>query len=174
MLDRLKKILTFNGVAIFIGIAGGIASILTLFNSDWNFSVSIKWIIFICYIFLVVFVILVKFIYDQNIELEGKSQSNPIFRVVKYEPTQELFLIEKTNLLGFDAMVSLFYLLDDFEIELGKAFVSNIQENFIQLKTIDISKKFEKDNSEILKNIKNNSSNELKNIIIKTYVTRNS
>lgn len=173
MIERITKILSFNGVAIFIGIFGSIASILTLFNSNWDFSISIKWIIFLFYVFLSCTVILLKVIHEQNKEL-NKQQARPIFRIIKYEPTQESFLIEKTNLLGFDALVSLFYLQDDFEIELGKAFVSNIQENFIQLQTIDISKKFETDNSEILKNIKNNASKELKNIIIKTYVTRNS
>lgn len=83
------------------------------------------------------------------------------------------FLIDKTILLGHNALVSIFYYKEEFEVEIGKAFVSNISEKYIQIKILDISQNLSNDIISAIGKIRNNDTKELKNITIKTFVTRN-
>lgn len=171
MKDRFKKVLTFNGLFILIGVLGGIASILTLFNTDYSLRVNIKWLIFIVYLFISSVFILVKIIYDIQKELEQR-ELKPQFRIIKYQQSTEEFLIEKSTLLGHNALVSVFYSQDDFETEIGKAYVSNITDNFIQLKIMNIRDNLSQEIVAVIDKIKNNDAKELKNVTIKSFVTR--
>ena len=135
--------------------------------------IDIKWLIFIVWCFISIIVLLFKLNFDLNRDLKlVEKVSTPKFRVIRYEPSIETFLIDKSSLLGHNALVSIYYLKKEFEIELGRAYVSNIQENFIQLKIEYYSEKFEKNHVEVLKRIQDNDTYELNNIIIKTYVTK--
>jgi hypothetical protein len=58
-------------------------------------------------------------------------------------------------------------------VEIGKAFVSNISEKYVQIKILDISQNLPNDIFSAIGKIRSNDTKELKNITIKTFVTRN-
>ncbi len=172
MIEKIKKVLTFNGIYIAFGIFGSIASILTLLNLNYNFTISVKWLIFLIYIFICIILIFFKVICDLNDEL-NKIDPNPKFTIIKYLQSTDEFLIKKTTLLAHNALVSLYYLKDDFEVEIGKAYVSNVSDNYIQLKIFDTLPNLSKDIVEAIDKIKNNDAKELKSVSIKTFITKN-
>jgi hypothetical protein len=79
--------------------------------------------------------------------------------------------VYKNDFLGHLAMVSIFYLDNSFEVELGKGYVKNIQDKFIQIEIIEISDSFSLNHSDVLEKINSNNVIELQKIIIKSYVT---
>jgi len=171
MKERFKKVLTFNGLFILIGVLGGIASILTLFNTDYDIDLNIKWLIFTVYLFISAVFVLMKIIYDIQKELEQR-ELKPQFRIIKYQQSTDEFLIGKSSLLGHNALVSIFYSQDDFETEIGKAYVSNITDNYIQLKIMTILDDLSQEIVAVIDKIKSNDAKELKNVTIKSFVTR--
>jgi|SRR5690554_685920 len=171
MIDRLKKVFTFNGLFILIGVLGGLASILTLFNSNYDFQVNVKWLLFLIYIFISTTIILLKALYDTHQEAD-KGQYKPHFRIIKYQKSTEEFLIEKTELLEHNALVSVFYSHDDFETEIGKAYVSNVNDRYFQIKIMNISDNLSKEIVAAIDKIKNNDAKEIKNVTIKSFVTK--
>jgi len=167
--EKLKKILTFNGVAIIIGILGSLASILTVFITKWDLQISLKWLIFILFVSLTIILISIKVALDLNSELKIKRITT--FPALRYLTENSTFLVQTNDILGYSAMVSIFYLDDSFEIELGKGYVKNIQEKFIQIQMIQISDEFQKNHGDILIKIKKKDKDNLNKIIIKSYVS---
>ncbi|WP_428740306.1 hypothetical protein [Tenacibaculum sp.] len=172
MFERLRKVFTFNGLFILIGVLGGLASILTLFNSNYDFKINVKWFLFLIYVFITTVIILLKVLYDLQQEFE-KGQFKPHFRIIKYQKSTEEFLIEKSELLEHNALVSIFYSHDDFETEIGKAYVSNVNDRYFQLKIITISDNLSNEIVTAINKIKNNDAKEIKNVTIKSFVTKN-
>lgn len=167
--EKLKNIFSFSGIALIIGIVGGLAGYFTILITEWNSQLSLKWFVFIIYIFFTIVLILIKLIIDLNIELKIKhSNTTTVFR---YVPESETFLVYKNKFLGHSAMVSIFYLDDSFEVELGKGYVKNIQDNFIQVKIIEILNDFSTNHSEVLEKINSNNIIVLQKMIVKSYVT---
>jgi hypothetical protein len=165
----LKKILNFNGVAILIGLLGSLSSILTIFITQWDLQISLKWFIFSIFITLTIFLILTKVILGLNEEIRIKRINT--FSVLRYIKESTIFLIQPSEMLGYLAMVSIFYLDDTFEIELGKGYVKNIQENYIQIQLINIVEEFKINHEDVLQKVENNDNSILKKIIIKSYVS---
>jgi hypothetical protein len=172
MIERLKKVLTFNGLFVLIGVLGGLASILTLFNSTYDFKVNVKWFLFLIYLSISAVLILLKALHDAQQELK-KGEFKPHFRIIKYQKSTEEFLIEKTDLLEHNALVSIFYSHDDFETEIGKAYVSNVNEKYFQLKIMTITENLSNEIASAIDKIKNNDAKEIKNVAIKSFVTKN-
>jgi len=154
---------------LIIGISGGLASFLTILITNWEFQLSLKWLIFTIYVFLTITLFLVKLLVEMNIEL-NKKQSNTS-GVVRYVSESSTLLVSKNDLLGHSAMVSIFYLDDSFEVELGKGYVKNIQENFIQVEILDISENFELNYKSVLGKIDSNDIITLQKLIVKSYIT---
>ncbi len=165
----LKRIFTFNGISITIGIIGSLASILTVFISQWNTTISLKWFVFSIFISCAFILILIKLSINLNNELKRK-RINKIF-VLRYIPESTTFIIDKTEALGYFAMVSIFFLDDDYETEFGKGYVKVIQNEFIQIKILDISDDFKTNYQDKLVSINNNDMNILKKIVVKSYIT---
>jgi hypothetical protein len=166
---KLLKIFSFNGVSLIIGILGSLASILAVFVTQWDSKINLKWFVFALFLALTIIIILLKLIFDLNDEIDTKySQS---VKVVRYLPDNKVFLISKTESLGHLAMVSIFYLDNAYEAELGKGYVKNIQENFIQIKIISITTDFESNYQNILQRIESNDVMILEKIIVKNYIT---
>ncbi len=69
----LKKVLSFNGVAIIIGVLGSLASILTLFINQWNSQINLKWFVFTLFVAVTLMIILIKLVFDYNQELSSIS-----------------------------------------------------------------------------------------------------
>ena len=68
-------------------------------------------------------------------------------------------------------MVSIFYFDDSFEVEFGKGYVKNIQENFIQIQLLEISESFSTNYDSVIIKIDSNDIVILNRLIVKSYVT---
>ena len=167
--EKLKKIISFNGISLLIGILGSLASILTVFITKWDSQISLKWFVFVIFISLTIVLITIKLLFDLVHEL--KKEHPHMIRAVRYIPESKTLLVEKNNLLGHSAMVSIFYLDDNYEVELGKGFVKNIQDEFIQIQVLEISTDFDRNYQQSLINIESNEIGTLQKIIIKSYIT---
>ncbi len=60
--EKLKDILSLNGVSILIGVVGGIWGILSIFI-NWNWQVSIKWLALVLILCMFIVLILSLLIY---------------------------------------------------------------------------------------------------------------
>lgn len=167
--EKLKKIFSFNGIALIIGIVGSLAGYFTILITEWNSQISVKWVVFAIYISFTIILILFKLVIDLNTELKVKLPNTTT--VFRYVPESTTFLVYKNDFLGHLAMVSIFYLDNSFEVELGKGYVKNIQDKFIQIEIIEISDSFSLNHSDVLEKINSNNVIELQKIIIKSYVT---
>ena len=167
--EKLKNLFSFNGISLLIGILGSLASILTMFISKWDSQISLKWIVFVIFISLTVVIILIKLLFDLVCEIK-KEQIN-IVKAVRYIPENKTLLVEKNNILGYYAMVSIFYLDENYEVELGKGFVKNIQEKFSQIQVLEFSQEFIRDYQESLMKIESNEIRTLQKIIVKSYIS---
>ncbi len=167
--EKLKKIFSFNGIALIIGIVGSLAGYFTILITEWNSQISVKWVVFTIYISFTIILILFKLVIDLNTELKVKLPNTTT--VFRYVPESTTFLVYKNDFLGHLAMVSIFYLDNSFEVELGKGYVKNIQDKFIQIEIIEISDSFSLNHSDVLEKINSNNVIELQKIIIKSYVT---
>ncbi|RKS21772.1 hypothetical protein CLV94_2407 [Flavobacterium endophyticum] len=166
--EKIKNIFSFEGISLIIGIVGSLTAYSTILITDWNYSLSLKWLIFTIYISFTIILILIKLIVDLNAELKIKSPNTTM--IFRYVPENQTFLVHKNDFLGHLAMVSIFYIDDSFEIELGKGYVKNIQDNFIQVKLLEISESFTLNHSEILEKINSNNIIALQKIIVKSYI----
>jgi hypothetical protein len=168
--EKLKQILSLNGISILIGIIGGIFGIFSIFI-DWNTVISIKWLAATVILFsflLLISVILIFEIYkNKNVEI---LRSN---KVIKFLEVNSLFLVENNNNLEFSQTVSIYFTINDFQIPLAKGFVENIQENFVQVKIISFDENFIRNHEENYSKIISNNKNVLKLIIIKNYIRYN-
>lgn len=167
--QKINKILSFNGVSLIIGILGSLASILTVFITKWDVIISLKWLVFVLFLTLTLSLLFIKLVYELNEEIKIKRITK--FPVLRYIPDSKIFLTQPNDALGYSAMVSIFYLDDSYEVELGKGYVNNIQDNFIQIKILDLSSEFKTGHEDILSKMANNDLNILKKIIVKSYVT---
>ena len=96
---NLKKILTFNGIAFAIGILGSIASIMTVFVTNWNSLVNVKWLILIFFLTFSIILILVKLVYNFNEQLKKKNLLS--FKVLRYIPQSMTFIININDSLCY-------------------------------------------------------------------------
>jgi hypothetical protein len=169
--EKFKSLLSFTGISLIIGIVGGIFGLITPFIDDWNTLISLKWFLFIAFIFFIFTLALLKVLLDIRNDLKDKKAE--YIRVIRYVPKYETFIISKNDSLGNQAMVSVFYLDENYEVELGKGYVENIQENLIQIKVLKFSKEFVNQYSSAFKQLNHNNIDVLKKIIVKSYIRYN-
>lgn len=166
---KLKKIFSFNGVSLLIGLLGSLASILTVFISKWDSQISLKWFVFTIFISLTVVIVLTKLLFDIASEMT-KEQQNSV-KAVRYISEMKTLLVEKNKILGYNAMVSIFYLDENYEVELGKGFVKNIQEEFSQIQILEFANEFVRNYQKSLVKIESNEIKTLQKIIVKSYIS---
>lgn len=167
--EKLKKIFSFNGVSLLIGILGSLASIMTVFISKWDSQISLKWFVFTVFISLTIVIILTKLLFDFASEMK-KEQQNSV-KAVRYISEMKTLLVEKNKILGYYAMVSIFYLDENYEVELGKGFVKNIQEEFTQIQILEFSDEFIRNYQKSLVKIESNEIRTLQKVIVKSYIS---
>jgi len=112
---------------------------------------------------------LTKLLFDLVSEMK-KEQPNSV-KAVRYISESMTLLVEKNRILGHSAMVSIFYLDENYEVELGKGFVKNIQEEFTQIQILEFSEEFIVNYQKPLKNIESNEIRTLQKIIVKSYIS---
>nr|WP_314897954.1 hypothetical protein [uncultured Flavobacterium sp.] len=167
--EKLKKILSFNGISLIIGFTGSLATFLTVLVTDLSLQISLKWLVFCVYILITVILFLIKLLIEMNTELKIKHPNTS--KVVRYISERSTFLVNKNDFLGHSAMVSIFYFDDLFEVEFGKGYVKNIQENFTQIQLIEITQSFSTNYSSVIEKIDSNDINILNKLIVKCYIT---
>ncbi len=167
--DKLKKIFSFNGISLLIGILGSIASILTIFINKWDSLISLKWLVFVLFLSISIILVLIKLTFDLVEEVKRKSPNSS--KVIRYIPMSKAFLTSKNDTLGYSAMVSIFYIEDSYEIEFGKGFVNNIQEQMTQIQLLEISEDFSINYSSVVQKIEINDAAILNRLIIKSYIS---
>ena len=158
LIDKLKKILTFNGVSLIIGIIGSLASILTIFITQWNLEISIKWLVFVIFCSLSIILFLIKLVIYLIEEIKMKR------------PNTSSILSYKPDILGHSAMVSIFYIDDSYEVNVGTGYVNNIQEKFTQIKILEIEADFLSRYDEVFNKIALNDVTFLQKLLIKNYI----
>jgi len=168
LIDKLKKILTFNGVSLIIGIIGSLASILTIFITQWNLEISIKWLVFVIFLALITILILTKLAIDLNDEIKMKRPNTS--SILSYKSDSQTLLVRNNDFLGHSAMVSIFYLDDSYEVNLGTGYVNNIQEKFTQIKILEFEEDFLSRYPEVLSRITLNDVTFLQKLLIKNYI----
>lgn len=167
--EKLLKIISFNGIVLIIGILGGLSSILTIFITQWNVQISLKWFVFFLFVFLIILLILIKLIYELNREINVKRPN--LASVIRYIPSTRTLLVTKNDFLGYSAMVSIFYYDELYEVEIGKGYVTNITERFIQIRILDISDDFNMYYHPVLERFETNDLRTLQMIVVKSYIT---
>lgn len=169
--QKLSKILTLNGASIIIGIVGGIFGFFSIFVTNWNHPVSLKWFIFLAFLSLTIILILTSLISELLKEVRVK-QSNRA-NAVRFLMADNKILIEKNNFLGQSARVTIFYLDDDYEVVLGTGYVFNIQEKFVTVEIKELDSDFLNRYENVITQMFNNDYRALQKVFVKGYLIYN-
>ncbi len=167
--EKIKQILTFNGMALIVGVLGSLASIMTVFVTKWNTQINLKWLIFTIFLSLAIILFLLKLVYDLLKEIEIKRPNTA--NAIRYITESKTLIVTKNEFLGYSAMVSIFYKDENYEIEFGKGYVESFPDNFVQIKVLEISEDFVNRYGNILEQISNNDMQILQKLIVKSYIT---
>jgi len=167
--EKIKQILTFNGIALIVGVLGSLASIMTVFVTKWNTEINLKWLVFTIFISLAIVLFLIKLVYDLIKETEIKRTNTA--SAIRYISESKTLIVTKNEFLGYSAMVSIFYKDENYEIEFGKGYVESFPDNFVQIKVLDISTDFVTRYENILEQIFNNDMQVLQKMLVKSYIT---
>lgn len=125
------KVFSFNSIAIFIGAAGFLSAIATLFV-DTSSLISMRWFLFIGLIFLTASSVLVKLTLDLAFE---KTQSIRVFeQPIKMHPEQQVLVIRTNPLFNPNCIVGGYILKDEVEVFAFTGYVFHMQEKMIQIK----------------------------------------
>ncbi|WP_177764462.1 hypothetical protein [Flavobacterium sp. I3-2] len=84
-----------------------------------------------------------------------------------------MILVENSNDLEFSQTVSIYYVLNNFQIPLALGFIENIQEKFTQIKLVNFDEDFVRLHKTEYKNLLNNNKESLDSILIKNYYRYN-
>lgn len=128
------KLYSFSAIAIAVGAAGFVSAIVTMFV-DTTQVVSIRYIIFLSWVFLSILVILIKVINDLA-KVEITQPISPREKPIKILSDGQLILIRKNDLFINNTIVGCYCVEDDFESLIYIAVVSHVQDNFLQVKVV--------------------------------------
>ncbi|KAA5924030.1 MULTISPECIES: hypothetical protein [unclassified Pantoea] len=125
------KVFSFTSIAIFIGTAGFLSAIATLFINV-NSLISTKWFLFLCLIFLFLSSVLVKLALDLARE---KNQTLRVYEhPVKMQSDQSILLIRPNPLFTPNCIVGGYLVNDEIEVFAFVGYVFHMQEKMIQIK----------------------------------------
>jgi hypothetical protein len=168
--QKLKEILSLNGISILIGIVGGILSVISIFI-DWNTQLNIKWFAALWIVYSFVLIISIKLSYDIYLTNEIRVAKNN--KVIQFSKTDLLLLVENNGNLEYSQMVSMYYMRNNFQLLLANGYVQNIQDKFVQIKIIEFDENFKSSYRSEFDEIINNENNALDSILIKNYLSYN-
>lgn len=138
-----EQLFSLSAIAIGVGVAGFLSALVTMFINTSE-MISIKWIIFLIWIFSSISVILLKYINDLSKENE---QASPIYyaKPFKIEIDGKILLVKRNNLFINQSVVGCYLIDNEIESLMYIAQVNHIQEKFMQVKIIhDVSTKEQK------------------------------
>ena len=123
MLKLISKVFTEHGIYISLAALGFLASIVTIFVNT-NGTVSIKWIIFLIWIFLSVTLILIKGI----IVSHGATTFADTTKFIKYIENKKVILLRVNWDLPLYSLVSVYLEEDGYEELQAICYVENKQD----------------------------------------------
>lgn len=133
MKDRIiQAIFSLTGVSLAVGAAGFLSAFVTMFVNTSD-QVSVKWILFILWLFLSVVIILLKLLFDLATE---KKIAPPYEIPIRYLPIDQILLIRRNEHFGNQIVVGCYSSVDDVERLLSLGAVHHVQEQFIQIKIL--------------------------------------
>lgn len=125
------KVFSFSSIAIFIGAAGFLSAIATLFINV-NSLISTKWFLFLCLIFLSISSVLIKLTIDLARE---KNQKPRVYEhPVKMQSDQSILLIRPNPLFTPNCIVGGYLVNDEVEVFAFVGYVFHMQEKMTQIK----------------------------------------
>ena len=170
MWEKIRKVLRFNGVFILIGVLGGLSSILTVFVGQFGIDINLKWLIAYIYISIVIYILLFKVVNDLVKEIKNHKK-NLSLSVLSYNTAAETIIGEKADWITLDTFVTVYYKDNEFITEMGYGYVSNINDESIQIKLIRFAENFRANYREELRKLENNDISIINRMMIKTIVT---
>lgn len=133
MKERIHQaIFSLSGISFAVGAAGFLSALVTMFV-DTSEQVSIKWVLFVLWLFLTVVIVLLKILFDLTAE---KKISPPYEKPIRYLPNYQLLLIRRNEHFGNQIVVGCYSNVDDVERLLSLGAVHHVQEQFIQIKLL--------------------------------------
>lgn len=117
-----------------IGATGFLSALVTMFV-DVQSTLSIKWFIFLTWLFITIFILMIKRIReleDQNRQLLPLPFEKPI----KILEDKGIILIRKNKTFANNIVVGCYFTSDDVEKLAFSAHVYHTQDNFVQLKIL--------------------------------------
>lgn len=133
MKDRINQaIFSWTGMSLAVGAAGFLSALVTMFVNTSE-QVSIKWILFLLWLFLTSTIILLKLLFDLSAE---KKVSPPYEIPIRYLPNDQILLIKRNEHFGNQIVVGCYSNVDDVERLLSLGAVHHVQDQFIQIKLL--------------------------------------
>lgn len=133
MKDRINQaIFSLTGISLAVGAAGFLSALVTMFVNTSE-QVSIKWILFLLWLFLTVVIILLKLLFDIAAE---KKIAPPYEIPIRYLRNDQILLIRRNEHFGNQIVVGCYSNVDDVERLLSLGAVHHVQEQFIQIKLL--------------------------------------
>lgn len=123
-----NAIFSFSSVAIIVGVAGFVSSIVTLFI-DIETQISVKWLLGVIVICVSVFFILIKLIYD----VSQKTVPPPAEIPIRYLPDEKIFIIRKNENFVNHIVVGCYEKKDGIDRLAYLGIVHLVQEKIIQV-----------------------------------------
>lgn len=127
-----SRILSFNSIAIFIGVAGFLSAVVTLFI-DVQSQISVQWLLLVILFSLTITSILIKICSDLSKE---KNTARRVFeKPIKAISEQQIFITRLNPLFTQNCIVGGYLLDDEVEALAFVGYISHTQENLVQIKT---------------------------------------
>ena len=136
-----KYIFSFNGVSVLIGVLGLLSSFVTLFI-DTKLLISIKYLLIILVIFLSLFIILLKLIFDLSKKQRPPAFENPI-NCNKISDDEIICLIRQNENFIYNIYVAGYLKRNQLDTLVCTGYVKNTQENFLQISLTNWIEKIE-------------------------------
>lgn len=119
-------------MSLAVGAAGFLSALVTMFVNTAD-QVSIKWLLFVLWLFTTIVIILLKLIIDLSAE---KKAAPPHEIPIRYLPEINGLLIKRNEHFSNQIVVGCYSFVDDVERLLALGEVHIFQEDFIQIKML--------------------------------------
>lgn len=141
MKDRINQaIFSLTGISLAVGAAGFLSALVTMFVNTSE-QVSIKWVLFVLWLFLTLVIILLKLLFDLAAE---KKVPLPYEIPIKYLSYDQILLIRRNEHFENQIVVGCYSNVDDVERLLSLGAVHHVQDQFIQIKLLPTTSPDEK------------------------------
>ena len=167
MNSHFKNVLSFNGVAIFIGTAGAFFGIAVfLFPTIQTDKIGLPIMLGILYILVSIIVVMAKIINDLIKDSKHSIKENMISAIpFRYSADINSFLVHNDSIFEYNTLLTIYYDDSGCEYPIGCGYVNNKQEQITQILVARISERYKT----VFEQVAQGDANILKHIIIKSH-----